>query len=668
MNKYLTLIVLIVLVSRLSLPSSTSSGQTTTQIWVVNPEQIEITVEEGEDFAALELGDAWDMDKVTDIGYWIDIVNVSTSGGVWQGQTSGIGYFFPLFQGFSTPIGNQRSQELVWNKVGAKDPYAIQTTNYDLLSYRVFVEKPSQYFVRFTSAFPSNWPIDDPQTDIRFGGNDGCYTQTGVQLWQPGWRTYFFDLTQQNGESSVRLNSWLDFDLIRGIRIDPSASIADPQNIKIDWIRLSNSRTSPIIPIRWDFNGASQQDTVDLWIFSDKDQNLEVKPLVRGLRASDKRYDLRTSILPPGNYYIKLKLMDGNSPYNGCGKVKAESDWAGPITIIAAPTIEFVSPSVLSGEDYAEKVIGDSWDMVNSADIITPTILYPRTLSNEEFANGVFCANAVINQPMSDSQLWLNTNGAPNSYSNIRPIDANKFRYFSIRLRVDLPRDKDINWAVKYGWGSRLVWWNERIEVDGSETKYGFLLPGWNIYTIDLYNVHLPATLANPNQNYSILTPKEQNSFPSQKGWRELGNIKFLRFDPLETMLQSVGTGADRFCIDWIKLTAENKVKRGETFQVKYNAKNASKITFYYTSDPKNQPLPSSQFLEELALPNPSYPYSTFLPLVKKNFAADVYPTYLQIFNWDTTNVPSGKYYICAKVEGLASHRIYCSEVPVIVE
>lgn len=640
-------------------------------IEIINDRDIVRSFVEGEDFASIQLRNAWDMSQKNDVGFWVNINNVISTDGIWQGKTSGIPYFFPLFQGFSTPVGNNLSQELIWNKVGADQKYAIDPQKYDLLSYRIYVEKPSQFFVRWTSSSPVDWPKDANDVDGRFGSNDGCYTQTEVKYWPAGWRTYFFDLSQPNGDAIVRMNNWKDFTLIRGIRIDPSASIADSQTIKIDWIRLTSSQRSHVIPIKWS-GEFSTTDKVDIWVTTNPANNQDVMPLVRSISALDKEYTLFTSIFPPGLYYFKLKLMDGASPYNGCGKVKAESDWVGPMTIEPAPVIEFVSPSALSGEDYARVVVGNPWDMVDQADIITPTINYPTTISAAEFSGGIFCANAGIipGQSMSDSQIWLNTNGGANNYSDLKPIDTKKYRYFSVRLKVDLPKDKDINWAVRTGWGSRLVWWNWGIQTDGSETKYGFLMDGWNIYTIDLYKTYLPASLNNQNQGENILTPKEQNPYPAQKGWKELTDVKFLRFDPLETLPEAINTGSDRFCIDWFLLTGENKVKRGELFDIKYqNSQEDWDVTLYFTSDPALNPTPEGQKISNAQAPSdPLLRNLTFLPLITKNYGGDVFPSYSQIIRWNTENVSAGAYYICAKTVKFSSERTFCSEYPVVIE
>ncbi len=655
-------------------PYLSNSLNTTSSIQITNPSEINIEVVEGEDFASLQLMNPWDMNEINDLAYWVGMTNLSAQNGILNTQTSNgkVAYFFPLFQGFSTPISSQLSQELIWNKVGANEKFSVDPKKYDLLSYRIYIEKPSQYFVRWTSAYPVYWPTDNPNTDGRFGGNDGCYTQTNIVYWPSGWRTYFFDLSKQNGDPGVRLNNWKDFQLIRGIRIDPSASVTSSQNIQIDWVRLTSSSSSIKVPIKWQSNGFLSNDLVDIWVSSNPDDNQDVMPLVRGIPVSQGQYTLSISILPPGSYYFKLKLMDGSLPHNGCGKVKGESEWVGPLIIKSAPIVEFVSPSSLSGEDYATHVLGNPWDMADASDIITPTINYPRTINNLEFKDGAFCTNASIlsGQIMSDSQLWLNTGGMPNQYNFLKPIDPFKYRYFSVRMKVELPSNKDIDWAVRTGWGSRLIWWNDGIEVNGSETKYGFLYSGWNIYTIDLYQIYLPASLQNPNQQRSILTPREQNSFPKQLGWRELNSVKFLRFDPLETIPEALGTGADRFCIDWILLTTENKVRRGEIFYIRYRVSQPEwDIELYFTNDPISNPTPENQLISSHYQDTvPTYGNRIFLPVVLSRYGLDTYPEFSRTVLWDTTNVSPGTYYICAKARHTLSTRLFCSEYPIIVQ
>ena len=675
-------------------PVDASLGAT---IDFVNPNALQVTVGEGDDFASRVLANPWDMNERRDVGYEIALNNISASNGVWQGTFDGVddstggastGYFFPLFQGFSTPIntsqGTMLSQELAWNPIGAQDKYTVDTSKYTLLSFRMYTSARTQYYVRWTGAKPVTWPVDTLPYDGRFGGNDGCYSGNSYIAWPAGWRTYYFNLTQNNGEDNVRLGTWQSQSKVRGIRIDPSASAPAGTQVKVDWVRLTDPSSSSTTQIQWNVTGLESGDLVDIWIADNPNGTDALSPVIRGIPATAGSYSFNTSILAAGQYYFRLYLMRyydsrGNPLYKGCGPdaIKATTAWVGPLTIVAAPTLKILSPGTLSGADYATTVLGNPWDMSDSSDIVTPgtSAGYPETLADKQFSNGAFCARSIIQtgQNESDAQIWLNTGGLSPFYTNNKPIDTTKYRYFSVRMKVDPPLSgKDINWSIMNGWGSRIIWWNNGIQADGSESKYGFLYEGWHTYVIDLARATLPASLiSNPGQADNILSPVEDNSFPAQLGWTQMSSTNFLRFDPLETTLAALNSGADVFCIDWIRLTAQDRVTRGQLYPIQYmyiaNPSQQANLTFYYTTDPSANPTPPNQVVQRYSPPNGRN--KVYLPMVLKNPIA--FPDTIPVgttFMWDTNGVQTGTYYICVKANDGYNQTVFCSETPVNIQ
>ncbi len=643
----------------------------------VNPSNIQVTVGEGDDFAIQVLGKPWDMDQRRDIGYEIGFSNVTVSDSTWQGTFSGVdqasgastaGYFFPLFQGFSTLVGGQQSQELNWNIVGGRDQYAVDTSKYTLLSFRMYTSQRSQYYVQWTGAKPVTWPTGDH----RFGGNDGCYSYTGLKLWPAGWHVYYFDLAQPNGEDAVRAGTWQDQSLVRGLRIDPSASAPAGTQIKVDWVRLTDPSKSPTINLEWTAQDTSPGDTVDIYV-ADNQAGADASPVVRGIPVGNQSYTFKTSILPAGEYYFSLHLMDVES--NGCGVTKASTPWAGPLTIKPAPELEILSPSMLSGTDYATTELGNPWDMNDWEDIITPGSPYPETLTDKDLSDGIFSATALIlpGQPSSDSQIWLHTD------PNYHPIATTKYRYFSVHLKVDSPLDKDINFLVKNGWGGRVVWWNTAISSDGSETKYGNHYEGWRTYTVDLARAVPDPSVSDSYQADNILTPKEQNPFPAQIGWTQLGGAKYLRFDPLETTPEGAAANAHRFHIDWAKLTAPDEVNSGQPYPIRYavTAARSVSLAFFYDTDtdPSNgrsvigtETIQSLQAANVVNSANPSGAgpsdeddYMIYLPVITRVYCGG------DFYVWDTTGVPVGTYYICIEAEDAYNTVYRCSDAPMIL-
>ena len=647
-----------------------------TGITFTNPGAIQVTVGEGDDFATNVLRDPWDMDNARDIWFELAFDNVSASGGIWQGKISGIddatgiampGGFYPLFQGFSYPIGGALSHGLNWDRVGGQDQYAIDSSKYSLLSYRLSLSSRGSFGIYWTGAKPADWPT----ADHYFAGFDGCYRGNAAVQWPAGWKTYYWDLNQTNGDPGFNVGAWDDYSLERGFRIDPNFVAGAGTEVKIDWIRLTDPATSPSITLSWTAPDAQPGDLVDIWVANDAagndaGGNPVTAPFIRGIPAIDGSYQFKTSALPPGAWYIQAKLMANDVLNNGCGNaaVRSATAWTGPLTIVAAPTVDILQPSMATGRDYATAELGNPWDMEGADDVVTPGRPAPQTLANESFISGVYSADASIllpGQPHSDSQIWLNTGSVP--------IDASKYRYFTIRLRVDPEPGKDISWHVAYGWGSRLIWWNASIGVDGSVSKFGPPREGWRTYQIDLGNA--TASVPSPPAGADHpLHPSEIDPYPAQAGWA--GSIENLRFDPLETTQGLLGSAGQRFHIDYARLTAQDEVNQGAAFPIKYLAASATPQFFYTTSVGD----PTQSVAEDASSgvgPASAGPFSSYLPglllaSAPVPVASDLFPFDTKTFLWATSGVAPGPYFICGRVtDAEGNTNIDCSDAPVIV-
>jgi len=670
-----------------ALPLTPLASAQGTGISFANPDALTVSIDAGDDFATTVLGDPWDMDRARDIQFEVGFTNISATDGIWSATTSGVdmasgnraaGHFYPLFQGFSSPIPGGLSQELPLNKFGAQDRYAINAGKYTRLSYRMSVSPRSAqapWFVHWTTAKPVFWP----QGENRFGQVDACQGTTAFHPWN-GWHVYNFDLTRPNGEPAVRAGAWQG--VVRGLRIDPFAVAQSGVQVKLDWIRLSDPTSAPTITIPWNVVGAAAGDRVDLYV-ADNPEGRDAAPLAYGLPVSAGGYNLATSILPPGQHYFQLRLKDGAREY-GCTVTKATSAWIGPLTIRPVPIVTFAAPSMLSGPDYAASELGQPWEMMDRGDIIAVNpVGWPATVADMRFDNGILTARSVYHPAvadqrleMSDSQLWLRVDPQ-------RPIDTTYYRYFSIRFKVDIPPGKDLNWAIQTGWGGRVFWWDQNIQQDGSETKYGTYYEGWNVYSIDLARAFPPLPLSDVRQADNILTPREESWVPAQAGWTQIRQARTLRFDPTETTPPAVGTGADVFQIDWIRLTADDEVARGQSFDIVAGMNlppDSFNVSFFYTTDPRNPTQNPAQSVENTTSQvsiGATGPYRVHLPHISSgngdgNRAArvrlPVTPTgYPITFRWDTRSVPQGSYYLCARVESVSRAYHYCSETPVNV-
>jgi hypothetical protein len=83
---------------------------------------------------------------------------------------------------------------------------------------------------------------------------------------------------------------------------------------------------------------------------------------------------------------------------------------------------------------------------------------------------------------------------------------------------------------------SRLVWWNQAIEVDGYATDGWILYPGWNTITLDLSELERPMS---------------NDPHPANRLWRDMGQVLHFRIDPLEVSMDT------RFHIDEVRLLSD---------------------------------------------------------------------------------------------------------------
>jgi len=85
-------------------------------------------------------------------------------------------------------------------------------------------------------------------------------------------------------------------------------------------------------------------------------------------------------------------------------------------------------------------------------------------------------------------------------------------------------------------------------------------------------------------------------------------------------------------------------------------------ITYYYTTDPAQ---PTQNLAQRYTS---SGSFKTFLPLISADDMAvgGAAPQTVN-FLWDTSNIGTGEYYLCAQVNDGYNQAIYCSETPVLI-
>ena len=204
-----------------------------------------------------------------------------------------------------------------------------------------------------------------------------------------------------------------------------------------------------------------------------------------------------------------------------------------------ATAITVVEPDGLGNEKIAEGVefstyvIGNRWDMSDSADIITSE---SGNLSNEIFSNGIYQATTADDVPvdgLTDAKFFLLAPGLPsavftNESGQKTPIDTSVFSRLTIKIRhlnangtptntkhplqVFFFKDENSIRDRTFGWTN-----SKSVYSDGA----------WRVVTIDLVS---DAALNSPYQ------------------WNDFSTVKGLRIDP-------TNSSDTRIEVDWVRLT-----------------------------------------------------------------------------------------------------------------
>lgn len=395
----------------------------------------------------------------------------------------------------------------------------------------------------------------------------------------------------------------------QGLRIDPSVK---QSNFSIDWIRLTDCN-----PVNFTIPGLPAGKTLDFYLNKNGHDTL----IKQGVSTGSPVVDLQG--VEAGTYTYKAK--EGSN-------VLA----SGSLTINQAPIATFTRPSMSSGADYAE-TSGTSWNMSNSGAVTSFDCI------THSFSGGV----------LNLATAQLACSGDPKMYLNSpQPASTGTYRYLSMKMDADGPWQN-----VPGGMIARLVWKLQSAECNLVSQDIPFEV-GWNTYHIDLYDAF----------NGSI-EQKSGNCPGSVTTWQNTGTISSFRFDPNENEL---GRTLNQK-IEWIRLTAMDRVSRGSIFPVSILLnKPLSAIptmNFYYTttrSAPTQHPASGNIVSESPPVPSARGPFAIFLPAVSSpGFSSVPKDT---TFNWNTGGVAPGQYYLCVSMNDGLNTGTYCSDAPVAVQ
>jgi len=97
---------------------------------------------------------------------------------------------------------------------------------------------------------------------------------------------------------------------VYGLRIDPNPASKNyapgvAVDVKFDWIRLTDPSTSPRYSVTW--QGSGLDPSLPVQVYVDTDRTGYDGMLMASVPAAAGRYDLLTSILPGGDYYLYLR-------------------------------------------------------------------------------------------------------------------------------------------------------------------------------------------------------------------------------------------------------------------------------------------------------------------------------------------------------------------------
>jgi hypothetical protein len=613
----------------------------TTSLQITAPSQNGIILPEMDEFATMVLGDPWDMKEPTDLAFYSQVesglAQSSFADGTYSAKmTSGSGG--ERITLLTAGAANNAAMRI--GKIGYN--YPINANHYRYLTFRLYSSNTQ------CNSGVIRWYANDTYTNSAMGVTNPFLVPPEPCIGRPpGWYTYVVDI--KNAGLWQGDKDWSG--TIRELILHPFAGPgAAGATVKLDWVRLTTAdpRSARPYTIQWTGNGSG--GPVTLYARQDT-QALDGNHIViaDSLSANGGTYTFQTGILPAGTYYIAAANNDGVT-------------WSsGPIVINAPPQVTITKPSMTSGQEYATTELGRPWDMTSPTDLNHNLEWWQETcVANETFSNGIYSASLVAGCPSGayyvDPILYLGRldRHIPTTFDPV--IDTKKYRYLTYRFYHSGEQNVGHGWVVRFGWWQV----DRRSGIIVEEPVMGrdlIILEGWNVYKADLW---APDVV---DEAHHI-----------QRSWRASAPNR-LRFDPSELASSLMPA---TIMLDWIKLTAMDEVVRGQTFPIIFSTQTEQPVTmtFYYDNDknPYNgrhqigvRTFGFGSVSSTTAVVNPilnspiSGHFRQYLPLVLNNYCGNF------CYQWNTTSVAAGTYYICIETKDPYNTMYHCSEAPVIV-
>jgi hypothetical protein len=572
------------------------------------------TLREGYDFATRVLGDPWDMNAFTDVSQWInhagtsnELVNINFANGLFSATAEGsYSEFYALFPGYE--VG------MIEEGTGIFTPISSSQYGCFYMAMKVDIPESGDFYYNIF------WG-EDRTND--WGGKPWGKTY-GNKILRNTWKLYSMNLHTWPYQQNY---TWNSRPLWQGLRVSPIFGRANT-SFSIDWIRLTDCS-----PVNHTLSGLPSGEHA-IWLGSGAPERQVLA--VESFTPSGGSYTWDLQGIAPGtyNYYVK--------PANNPGTTVQQ----GQITVRSAPILKFNRPSPFSGEDYTTQA-GNAWDMADSSDVVLTYcvdewfdvgLLYLNTLPPSALPRD--CVGGGANE--ADPIVYLNTPVAGN---------LSAYRYLSLRHKIDGTWSQpERGMVIRWIWG-----------VDHSNPYDCYYVSreialdvGWDTYWVDLHNLFngTPIEVGYP-------------TCPQGVPWSSQTGVTFqFRLDPNE----NITSGTFHQEIDWIRLTKVDQVRKGEVFPIQVESSTPfsqlTGITFYYTTDPAGAP---TQHVAQLynPTPPPSRPNKAYLPFMGVN--RDGLSLGGNTYNWNTSSVAPGTYYICAAAQDGLNQVNYCSRAPVQV-
>jgi len=558
-------------------------------ITVTSPSSGE-TVKAAEDFATAAFQDPWDMDKRTDLGWFIfdvlsgsrsNLTNISFSNGIFSASSTTTD---PNISVLETGVVGT----CFLGKIGTN--YKINANKYKVIAIRM--------------------KLSQSHNALFYWSRNTIYngmSRSGIFNVHNGWGIYIINIPSL-GAYAVSGSKITWSGNIDSLRFDPASAKVD---IRIDWIRLVENTSALYRTVKWTGNSGN----VDIYLDNDKTEGNGTLGVV-AKNVSGQSYSLYVGALSPGfKYYVGVKNSSGGSLKYSAGYYQVND----------IPYLKFTSPSEEGGDDFAETVLKNAWDMNATSDLDgyanlsgAPVI---TNVSAENFEGDNLGSIPLLKGTNKSGSpdpilyfLWFNNGRGATHY-----IDSSKYRI--LVLKMGLPG----NWDLVRGSVGRIYWHVQGEFSNGIELMH---------QSADVIIRHKSGKIV---INKIITDMKELKLEQSQSntGWN--GLIDGFRIDPHEF------SSSKSFYIQEVKLAAFERADDSYTFKWDYtnDLGESSTLKLYYDTN-------DSGF-------NGTLIKSGINPSSGK-------------YTWNTSNKAKGTYYIYAVVsDGMNTNRTY-ARWPIIID